>query len=180
MCVFSYHYSTDDPLPPPPPPASCTVCQRSRTTITYVVTSSLPKLPIIIRAFIPCSPIGVDLSVYRAAIGIIYLTTHRTVNQPNTFLNLNFQLYCTLTAYALLFARCFIKNDSFTAYRLILLLICMDVHPNPGLASSDSNGTSLDIFHLNARSIRNKLQYIYSIAEEYHILCFLKPIWIKA
>ena len=115
---------------------------------------------------------GVDLSVYRAAIGIFYLTTHRTVNQPNTFLNLSFKLHCTLAAFALLFARCFIKNDSFTAYRLILLLICMDIHPNPGPASSDSNGTSLDIFHLNAGSIRNKLEDIYSIAEEYHILCF--------
>ena len=48
----------------------------------------------------------------------------------------------------------------------------MDIHPNSGPASSDSNGTSLDIFHLNARSIRNKLEDIYSIAEEYHILCF--------
>ena len=48
----------------------------------------------------------------------------------------------------------------------------MDKHPNPGPASSDSNGTSLDIFHLNARSIRNKLEDIYSIAEEYHKLCF--------
>ena len=50
----------------------------------------------------------------------------------------------------------------------------MDIHPSPGPASSDSNGTSLDIpvFHLNARSIRHKLEDIYSIAEEYHILCF--------
>ena len=48
----------------------------------------------------------------------------------------------------------------------------MDKHSNPGPASSESNDTSLDIFHLNARSIRNKLEDIYSIAEEYHILCF--------
>ena len=114
---------------------------------------------------------GVDLSVYRAAIGIFYVTTHRTVNRPKMFLNLNFILYCTLAAFALLFVRCFIKNDWFTAYRLILLLICMDIHPNLGPASSDLNGTSLDIFHLNVRSIRNKLEDIYAIAEEYHILC---------
>ena len=48
----------------------------------------------------------------------------------------------------------------------------MDIHPNPGPASSDSTGASLDTFPLNARSIRNKLEDIYSIAEEYHILCF--------
>ena len=48
----------------------------------------------------------------------------------------------------------------------------MGIHPNPGPAASDSNGTSLDIFHSNARSIINKLEDIYSIAEEYHILCF--------
>ena len=108
---------------------------------------------------------GVDFLVYRAAIEIFYVTTHRTVHQPIRFLNLIFKLYCTL---ALLVARCFIKNDSFTAYRLILLLICIDIHSNPGPASSDSNGTSLDIFHVNARSIRNKLEDIYSTAEEYH------------
>ena len=114
---------------------------------------------------------GVDLSAYRAAIWIFYVTTHRTMNQPNTFLSLNFILYCTLAAFALLFVRCFIKNDSFTANRLILLLICMNIHSSLGSASSESNDTSLDIFHLNARSIRNKLEYIYAIAEEYHILC---------
>ena len=48
----------------------------------------------------------------------------------------------------------------------------MDINLIPGPASSDPNGTSSDIFHLNACSIRNKLENIYSIAEEYHILCF--------
>ena len=124
---------------------------------------------------------GVDLSVYRAAIWIFYVTTHRTVKQLNMFLNLSSKLYCTLAAFALLFVRSFIKNDSSTAYILILLLICyrlillliyMDIHSSPGSSSSDSNGTSLDKFYLNACSIRNKLEDIYSIADEYHILCF--------
>lgn len=46
----------------------------------------------------------------------------------------------------------------------------MDVQPNPG--PSNFEVTSLDIFHLNTRSIRNKLEYIYDIADNYHIVCF--------
>ena len=54
----------------------------------------------------------------------------------------------------------------------MLLLICMDIHSNPGPVTSDPNGTSLDIFYLTARSIRNKLNDIYTTPDEHHILCF--------
>ena len=46
-----------------------------------------------------------------------------------------------------------------------------DIHSNPGPVTSDPNGTSLDIFYLNARSIRNKLDDIYTTPDEHHILC---------
>ena len=55
-------------------------------------------------------------------------------------------------------------------YKLTLLLMCMDVHPNPGPTPSDNS--SLDILHLNTRSIRYKIEYLSVLLESYHILCF--------
>ena len=48
--------------------------------------------------------------------------------------------------------------------------MCMDVHPNPGPSTSETH--TLDIFHLNTRSVRNKLDHISDIVDSYHILCF--------
>ena len=46
----------------------------------------------------------------------------------------------------------------------------MDVHPHPGPIITDIH--SLDIFHLNSRSIRHKLDNIYDVADDFHVLCF--------
>ena len=51
---------------------------------------------------------------------------------------------------------------------IIILLACMDVELNPGPLSADVN--SLDIFHLNTRSIRNKIDYLTDIVDSYQIL----------
>ena len=48
----------------------------------------------------------------------------------------------------------------------------MDVHPNPGPLPTETSVNSLDVLHLNTRSIRNKLDYIKNIAESFRILCF--------
>lgn len=64
-----------------------------------------------------------------------------------------------------------------------LLLLCGDVHTNPGPASSgtDDSNTSysshdshncLSIMHLNIRSIRNKKQFIEDELLDFDILCF--------
>ena len=55
-------------------------------------------------------------------------------------------------------------------YKLTLLLMCMDVHPNPGPTSSDNS--SLDILHVNTRGFHYKLEYLSCLSESYHILCF--------
>ena len=48
----------------------------------------------------------------------------------------------------------------------------MDVHPNPGPSPTKTSVNSLDVLHLNTRSIRKKMDYIENIAESFHILCF--------
>ena len=65
----------------------------------------------------------------------------------------------------------FLKHDKFTFYKIILLMICMDIHPNPGPNNTNTIHT-LDILHLNTRSIRNKMNSISDLSESYQILCF--------
>jgi hypothetical protein len=48
----------------------------------------------------------------------------------------------------------FYNNIQFTLFLLLLLVLGNDVHPNPGPQDYE-----LSIFHLNARSVRNKLSY---------------------
>ena len=50
-------------------------------------------------------------------------------------------------------------------------MICMDIHPNPGPNNTDTVHT-IDILHLNTRSVQNKLNYISNLSESYQILCF--------
>ena len=112
---------------------------------------------------------GVDLVAYRAAIGIFYSVTHRRMSLRKAALNLLVSVYSVFTIFVLLFVRNFVKNDDFTLYRIIILLACMDVELNPGPLPADVN--SLDIFHLNTRSIRNKIDYLSDIVDSYQILC---------
>ena len=64
----------------------------------------------------------------------------------------------------------FSKNGEFTMYRIVLLLICMDIHFNPG--PTLSLGGTLNLFHLNSRIIRGKFDNILDICDEHDILGF--------
>ena len=75
-----------------------------------------------------------------------------------------------MTLFILLFWRNFVNNDEYFFYKDILLLACMDIEMNPGPKMTDIR--ALDIFNLNTRSIRNKIEYIKNIVDDYHILCF--------
>ena len=75
VCVFFFSFI----LSQYQPPAFCTVCQRSRNIIVLL---SIPMLPIIIHY-----PESWLVSI-QSSNWDIYVTTHGTVNQPHTFLNL--------------------------------------------------------------------------------------------
>ena len=49
---------------------------------------------------------------------------------------------------------------------LLLLILDNDIHQIPG-----PNTNELSVFHLNSRSVRNKLEYIENIASEFFIIC---------
>ena len=122
-----------------------------------------------------CLPplMGVDITTYRAAIGVFYSATHRSLSLPKLKIrfNFSFKLCCALSTFALLALGGFLKHDKFTFYKIILLMICMDIHPNPGPNNTNTIHT-LDILHLNTRSIRNKMNSISDLSESYQILCF--------
>ena len=82
---------------------------------------------------------GNTIESYRAAIGSFYSVTHRLIcpRAPRLNLNLLFNMYCSVTIFCLLGLSSLVKNDQFKFYKLILLLMCMDIHSNPGL---DSDG----------------------------------------
>lgn len=122
---------------------------------------------------------GNSLESHRAAIGLFYMVTHSSVKIlgcnfkiPEFNFNLRFSIYFTINILCLLSLKSFVKNDEFAFYRCVLLLICMDIELNPGPDNRDASINSLDIFHLNTRSVRNKLDYIQDVVESFHIICF--------
>ena len=88
---------------------------------------------------------GIDIISYRAAIGNFYAVTHRRLSLHVFKINMSFQIYCASYTFWLLGLMSYLKNDEFSLYRLILLIMCMDIHSNPGPSSTDIN--TLDILH---------------------------------
>ena len=86
---------------------------------------------------------GVDITTYRAAIGVFYSATHRSLSLPKLTMRFNFslKLCCALSTFALLALGGFLKHDKFTFYKIILLMICMEVM----LISNIFNETDLQL-----------------------------------
>ena len=60
----------------------------------------------------------------------------------------------------------FHANLSFTMILLILILLDNDIAENPGPFSDE-----ISIFHVNARSVRNKLDYVESVGFDSSLIC---------
>ena len=84
-----------------------------------------------------------------------------------SFLRANLNGICfSCLLYSLLGLSTYHEMGEYVFYRLILLLICMDKETNPGPNENENNTVNtLEIFHLNARSMRNKLNHNHYIAE---------------
>ena len=86
--------------------------------------------------------------------------------------NLLFHVYCILLILIVLGLLTYVEKGEHIFYRFVLLLICMDIENNPGSNENKNNTVNtLYFFHLIARSMRNKLNYIHDIADTFHILC---------
>ena len=78
-------------------------------------------------------------------------------------------LNCMKTYYSSIILYCHIARMDTNSLQfpiVILLLLCLDIHPNPGQITD-----YVSIFHLNIRSLRNKIAYLCDIASDYDIVC---------
>lgn len=119
---------------------------------------------------------GNDIGAYRMSIGLFYVRVYCGIIKKYCLLyrfgidTLHFRLiHYFLSCLRWLGRVCFSPFTVNIYYTLILLLLLMldnDIHQNPG-----PNELELSIFHLNARSIRNKIPYLEDIASENSIIC---------
>jgi len=107
---------------------------------------------------------GNDITAWRAAIGCFNNRIHGNFTKHSIRLNLDF--------YICMFLK-FIYNGFVTILNFlihILLLLCGDVETNPGPVHASVD--VLSILHLNIRSLRNKIEFIYDNFLDFDILCF--------
>lgn len=127
---------------------------------------------------------GSDAVSHRVAIGLFYSRTNPVITRC---------VYCKYYSIFSVFCK-FLRNVLSLLYKLILsfnsnainvtLFLCIfelcillsgDVELNPGPAPSntpDQIGSSISILHHNIRSLRNKIDDIQHIVEEFDIICF--------
>lgn len=118
---------------------------------------------------------GNDVSSYRQSIGLFYTKAYSALSKKYRVLfrlgspYLMVKIWTLFSKYIQLLARhCyspFQQNIYFTLILLLLLLLDNDIHQNPG-----PHEFELSIFHLNARSVRNKIEYIENIASDSSII----------
>lgn len=119
------------------------------------------------------------IMAYRVAIGSFYNARYCRLSRGH---NLNFKFWSesALNDFLLNFKNYFVnlfmiwtfiasknllRNNDFQFLLLLLILLSMDVHENPGPLSE------LSIFNWNARSLRNKINDLCDISNEFNILC---------
>ena len=129
---------------------------------------------------------GVTIQQYRTAVGLYYARsyTYHGSNRvpltdildnlmPGTLLKeLLFQCKYISIVLWLLFVNVHTGNVITTLYIYALLITWgNNVESNPGPSSQSDDNTILSIFHINIRSLRNKISYLSDIASEYDIIC---------
>ena len=123
----------------------------------------------------------VHVTSYRVTIGLFYLKTNPCLMKcvyNNCFYS--FHVFCLLFRY---WCYNFVKLTGFVDGDVInitlmwcLLKLCIllsgDVVMNPGPTHGDVLNKYISILHHNIRSLRNKIQYIANIVDEFDIICF--------
>lgn len=121
---------------------------------------------------------GNDLIQYRISIGTFYYKCYSVLKKKMLYYVKTFSLFSQFVQFVLYsvkisldyiykFAFCnFCVDISFTFIMLLLILLCNDVAENPGPYENE-----ISIFHLNARSVRTKVEYIETLALGSSIVC---------
>ena len=124
-----------------------------------------------------------DITSHRVVIGLFYHkisgSTIRKTSKVSMSLNdiIDFILNCmyvNIRKGMLLSRKIFVMMSNMLMF-LLLLFLAGDVEKNPGPMGtpvSDTNNKSLTIVHSNIRSLRNKINYISDIIEDFDIVFF--------
>lgn len=123
---------------------------------------------------------GSTLEQYRAAVGLYYYRSRCTTKHllfRVSLLNLfTYFLLKGLRYYITRLLSKVVQESLFISYIFqiihVLLILSGDVETNPGPEHLHVTQFTLDIFHLNVRSIRNKFDQFLSLVSDYDILCF--------
>ncbi|CAC5363658.1 unnamed protein product [Mytilus coruscus] len=125
---------------------------------------------------------GNDIVAYRITIGLFYHKTslgclRKTVYRYCFSLNdMLAELIKMISRFKLCTCNLYRTCSNLIAFYLLLLcllLICGDIEPNPGPERThEYSEKTLSIFHCNIRSLRNKLNYIADIIEDYDVVFF--------
>jgi exonuclease III len=121
-------------------------------------------------------PMGDDLQIWRAAIGLFNCRSFLNINKVKVKFMVSLELLRILLKLAkilillLSLTKKYICNISCVVVVLLLLLRAGDVETNPGPVSGVEG--CLSILHCNIRSIRHKLDYIRDSFIDFDILCF--------
>ncbi|VDI64431.1 Hypothetical predicted protein [Mytilus galloprovincialis] len=125
---------------------------------------------------------GNDIVSYRITIGLFYHKTslgclRKTVYRYCFSLNdMLAELIKMISRFKLSIRNLYRTCSNLIAFYLVLLcllLICGDIEPNPGPERThEYSEKTLSIFHCNIRSLRNKLNYIADIIEDYDVVFF--------
>ncbi|CAC5390707.1 unnamed protein product [Mytilus coruscus] len=124
---------------------------------------------------------GNDAIAHRIVIGLFYHKICMVYCRQNIIVHLNIveilKWLCKHVSNILNSALSRLKSAySLSSFMLLvvgLLLLAGDIETNPGPGgTSDPHDTSLSIFHVNIRSIRNKIDYIVNIVQDFDIIFF--------
>jgi hypothetical protein len=120
-----------------------------------------------------------DLISYRASLGMFYCSTHCIYVYKNVIVSIspideNFYLLGLLVNFiSTCCVKCKLHIDNIQFFHLLwsIVLLANDIAENPKPETNDTISSGLTTFHLNIRSIRNKLDSILYLLD-HDILCF--------
>ena len=123
----------------------------------------------------------VDIVSYRVTIGLFYnkisMICLRKARKVSVCLSDFIDMFLLYLRHVM--SWCLVKYKSnyniILSYLLLfnLLIVCGDIELNPGPQGTPvSHENTLSIFHANIRSLRNKLNYIIDIVEDFDIVFF--------
>ena len=125
---------------------------------------------------------GNDITAYRVTIGLFYYKISGGCFQKivlyssGLFHDVLFFILMYLNKTKLFILEKYKTHCNLIMYYMLLfslLIVCGDIETNPGPGGTpEVQGKTLSIFHCNIRSLRNKLNYIIDIIDDFDIVFF--------